>query len=76
LFAGGNGSLLDTLGVAAWGIVPSVFQTSVGVVLFYFAVRNATLDGNVAVLAEQIRSLTATTTGGNVLLSALVTVWQ
>ena len=75
-FAGGEGSFSDTLVVTAWGMVPSILQTAVGIVLFYLSVRNADFATTPEALVQQFRTLTRTARGGNAVMTLPVTAWS
>lgn len=74
--AGGRGSFSGTLTVAAWGTLPTLFQTAVGGASMYFAIQGMELGGSPEVLAQQFQSMASRTQSGNLAVSAFVTLWQ
>lgn len=75
--AGGNGSFLDTLAVAAWGMVPTMAQALVGLGLLYAAFGSIDLAASdPETLASQVKSLSERARGNNALLSLVVACWQ
>lgn len=54
---GGEGSFGNTVSITAWGMLPSLFQTTAGFGLLYLTLRNAEFGGSPEAVAEQVRLL-------------------
>jgi hypothetical protein len=75
--AGGKESFLDTLAVAAWGMLPTMAQALVGLGVLYVALGSIDLAASDPErLASQVQSLRERAQGNNALISLVVACWQ
>jgi hypothetical protein len=75
--AGGKESFLDTLAVAAWGMLPTMAQALVGLGVLYVALGSIDLAASDPErLASQVKSLRERAQGNNALISLVVACWQ
>lgn len=74
---GGQGSFIDTLAVAAWGMIPNALQAVVGLALLSVALGSIDLAASdPELLADQMRSLSERAQGDTALLSLAAACWQ
>lgn len=75
--AGGEGSFTDTLSVAAWGMLPSLFQAVVGLVLLLTTLGSADLSASdPELLVSQVETLSQRAQGDTVVLALAAAIWQ